>query len=41
VVKGADLQQGILTIELENIIPEEKKPRKIDIGKSKKTFLKG
>jgi molecular chaperone IbpA len=41
VVKGADLQQGILTIELENIIPEEKKPRKIDIGKSKKTSLKG
>jgi molecular chaperone IbpA len=32
VVKGADLADGILTINLENIIPEEKKPRKIFIG---------
>jgi molecular chaperone IbpA len=32
VVKGADLADGILTINLENIIPEEKKPRKILIG---------
>ena len=35
VVRGADLQQGILTINLENIIPEEKKPRKIAIGGDK------
>lgn len=41
VVGGADLDNGILTIDLENVIPEEKKPRKIDIGsgKSKKSFL--
>ena len=31
VVKGADLEDGILSIKLENIIPEEHKPRKIDI----------
>lgn len=32
VVKGADLQNGILFIFLERIVPEEKKPRKIEIG---------
>lgn len=32
VVKGADLDNGILVVELERIIPEEKKPRKIEIG---------
>lgn len=32
VVKGADLQNGILFIFLEHVIPEEKKPRKIEIG---------
>ena len=31
VVKGADLEDGILTIKLENVIPEEQKPRKIVI----------
>jgi len=36
VVRAADLKDGILTIELENIIPEEKKPRKIEIGTGKK-----
>lgn len=35
IVNGADLVDGILTIELENVIPEEKKPRKIAIGGSK------
>ena len=35
VVKGADLADGILTIDLENVIPEEKKPRKILIGHNK------
>lgn len=44
VVRGADLENGILTINLENVIPDEKKPRKITIGKddkssSKKTLL--
>ena len=32
VVKGADLQNGILFVFLEHIVPEEKKPRKIEIG---------
>jgi molecular chaperone IbpA len=31
VVKGADLADGILTVKLENVIPEEQKPRKITI----------
>ena len=31
-VKGADLKDGILRIGLENIIPESKKARKIEIG---------
>lgn len=39
VVQGADLVDGILTIELENIIPEEKKPKKIEIGYSKRELL--
>ena len=32
VVRGADMFDGILFIELERVIPEEKKPRKIVIG---------
>ena len=31
-VKGADLSDGILSIELEREIPEEMKPRRIEIG---------
>lgn len=31
-VNGAVLSDGILTIDLENVIPEAKKPRKITIG---------
>ena len=31
VVQGAELADGILSIELENVIPEEQKPRKIEI----------
>lgn len=31
IVKDADLADGILTIKLENVIPEEQKPRKISI----------
>lgn len=34
IINGADLTDGILTIKLENIIPEEKKPRKIAIGRT-------
>ena len=39
IVRAADLKDGILTIELENVIPEEKKPRKIEIGRGDKQFL--
>lgn len=39
VVNDADLADGILTIELENVIPEEKKPRKIEIGVRQQEFL--
>ena len=34
VVKGCDLTNGMLTIELERIIPEEKRARLIPIGKN-------
>jgi molecular chaperone IbpA len=37
-VKGAEFKDGILRIGLENIIPEHKKPRKIEIGNELKTF---
>ena len=32
VVKSADIVNGLLLVKLENIIPEEKKPRKIQIN---------
>ena len=32
-VKEAGLKDGILTVKLENVIPEEKKPRKIPLAK--------
>ncbi len=32
IVKGADLKDGMLTIDLERVIPDEKKPRLIQIG---------
>ena len=35
VVKGCDLTNGMLTIELEKIIPEEKRARLIPIGNKK------
>jgi|TARA_B100002003_G_scaffold109242_1_gene101173 molecular chaperone IbpA len=35
VVKGCDLTNGMLTVELEKIIPEEKQARLIPIGKKK------
>lgn len=43
VVNGADLSDGILNVKLENVIPEEKKPRKIEINKSldDRELLKG
>ena len=36
-VSGADLTDGILTVKLEVILPEEKLPRKISIGKNEVT----
>lgn len=38
-VKSADLVDGLLVIRLQNIIPEEKKPRKIAIGSQQETLL--
>lgn len=40
VVNSADIINGVLKISLENIIPEEKKPRKILIGSSETPLLK-
>ena len=37
-VKGAEFKDGILRIGLENIIPDHKKPRKIEIGSELKEF---
>lgn len=31
-IKSAELKDGLLTIKLERVIPEDKKPRKIKIG---------
>lgn len=44
-VNGANLEDGILAIELERVVPEEERPRVIEIGKAKtdskkKSFLK-
>lgn len=41
VVNGADMTDGILTIALENVIPEEKKPRIIEIGNRQPELLNG
>ena len=32
-VSGADLQHGILSIELDKIVPDQMKPKKVPIGK--------
>ena len=40
IIKSADLVNGMLTINLERIIPEEKKPRMIEIGQSTKSKIK-
>jgi molecular chaperone IbpA len=37
-VKGAEFKDGILRIGLENVIPEHKKPRKVEIGNDLKEF---
>jgi molecular chaperone IbpA len=40
VVEGADIIDGLLNIELRNVIPEEKLPRKIEIGQTHVFFDK-
>jgi len=40
-VTGASLENGLLNIDLEREIPEAKKPRKIEISKSKDNVLRG
>jgi molecular chaperone IbpA len=37
-VRGAEIKDGILRVGLENIVPEHKKPRKIEIGNDLKEF---
>lgn len=39
VVNSADLEDGMLVIRLQNVIPEEKKPRKILIGGDSKYLV--
>ena len=36
-VTGADLEDGILAVNLEVVLPKEKQPRKISIGKNEET----
>lgn len=38
VVNSADLVDGMLVVELQNIIPESKKPRKISLGSTQKVL---
>ena len=38
VVNSADLVDGMLVVELQNIIPENKKPRKISLGGTQKVL---
>ena len=40
IVKGANLINGMLTISLERIVPEEKKSRMIEIGQQTDSDLK-
>ena len=40
VVKGADLVYGMLTIDLERIVPEEKKSRLIEIAQADESKIK-
>ena len=35
-VHGADIQDGILAIELKYVVPENQRPRKINIGQTRK-----
>ena len=37
-VRSANIKDGVLRIELENVVPDEKKPIRIEIGNELKTF---
>lgn len=37
-VTGADLEDGLLTVHLERVLPEEKRPRKISINNGGNTY---
>ena len=39
IVNGADIVDGVLVVSLENMIPEEKRPRLIPIGSSEPKLL--
>jgi len=39
-VESADLQDGLISITLKKVLPESKRPKKIDIGNGKKRLLK-
>lgn len=39
VVRAADIESGLLVVRLENVIPEEKMPRKIIIGGDEKLLI--
>jgi molecular chaperone IbpA len=41
VVKGAHLEYGLLHVSLERIVPEEKKPRRIQINAPELTAIEG
>ncbi len=41
VVKGANLANGLLHIDLERVVPEEKKPRRIPINGATLTTIEG
>lgn len=38
-IRGADLVNGILSVRLERVIPEDQKPQIIKIGSTKKRFI--
>jgi molecular chaperone IbpA len=40
-VKGAGLENGLLHVELERIVPEERKPRRIPINGASVTVIEG
>ena len=40
-VRGAKLENGLLHVDLERIVPEEKKPRRIEIGGAEVKTIEG